>query len=552
MLCAQDRREGRVKPAYSKKIHGLRPYFPTLIDQHLEFTSHKIIERGLIFLILFSPLAFGSVYVWAYSITEITIFSMLIFMIVHKCWIRGERISFPLFFPTIAFLVLVLFQTTPLHPSVVKFVSPRTYEVYSQTLDGYPGEMRGKGGRREIIAGTGSIGGRLEAGGKTLEGKKTKEYFENWRSISLYPHATRTGLLKIISYLGVFLLIINYVDSKRRLTRISTVMVFSGILVALFGIAQKLAEAPKIYWFWEPLFKKDGSFFGPFVNPNHFAGYMEMVIPVAIGLFIWQWRNLVRDQTRSFREFFIKIGSEDGCKLILFSFLIIFMVGALFLSASRGGVISFLASMIYLLVMLVREEKARRNILIVVVLLISTFSFLVWMGIRPLVEEFSTVQDISRDYDIQYRFQNWRDCLRLVRDFPLFGVGLDAFPSLFPKYKTSSLEYSYLYLENDYLQLLCEMGVAGFGIFLWLVLSFVRAMGSLHSKYGGEGVNGIRHICLYGCLTGVVAIMIHSFWDFNMHIPSNALLFSIIMGLAIAGGRIGSREYYKYSARGTS
>jgi O-antigen ligase len=518
----------------------------------LGFASEKIIGFGLIFLILFTPLAFGSVYVWAFSIMEIIVFSMLMILIVKKGLIQERKISFPLFSPIIVFLALILFQMMPLPPSAIKLLSPKTHELYSQTLDGYPGEMREDGGRRQIIVGTESLGGRLETGGKTLEGKKTKGYFENWRSISLYPHATRTGLLKIISYLGIFLLIINYVDSKRELVRVSTAVVYSGIFVALVGILQKLGGASKIYWFWEPFFKKDASFFGPFVNPNHFAGYMEMVIPVAIGLFIWQWRNLVRNQARGFREFFIKIGSEDGCKLILFSFLIIFMVGALFLSASRGGVISFLASMIYLLVMVVREEKAWRNILIVVVLLISTFSFLVWMGIRPLVEEFSTVRDISRDYDIQYRFQNWRDSLRLVRDFPLFGVGLDAFPSLFPKYKTSSLQYSYLYLENDYLQFLCEMGIFGFGIFSWFILSFFRELRLGHSKDEPKGISSIQYISLYGCLTGVVAIMIHSFWDFNMHIPSNVLLFSIIMGLAVAGGRIRLREYSKYPARGTS
>ena len=65
--------------------------------------------------------------------------------------------------------------------------------------------------------------------------------------------------------------------------RISSIIVLGGIIVALLGIVQKFAEAPKIYWFWKPLFKDDTSFCGPFVNPNHFGGYMEMVIPLSIG-----------------------------------------------------------------------------------------------------------------------------------------------------------------------------------------------------------------------------------------------------------------------------
>ncbi len=232
------------------------------------------------------------------------------------------------------------------------------------------------------------------------------------------------------------------------------------------------------------------------------------------------------------------MGNEEGCKLILFSFLIVLTVGALFLSSSRGGVISFLGSMIFFLLMIIKREKGRRNVFLVAGLLISFFSFLIWMGIRPLVEEFSSIQDLSSDYDIQYRFTNWKDVGGLVKDFPLFGTGLDTFSAMFPKYKTTKLQYHYLYLENDYLQLLCEVGIVGITIFLWFMLSLFRQLVSGYSRYDTEEMSGVHYISFYGCLTGVVAIMIHSFWDFNMHIPSNALLLSILMGLAIAGARI--------------
>jgi O-antigen ligase len=509
----------------------------------LRSPSDKIIELGVIFLILFPPLAFGSVYVWAFSIMEIVVFSTLTVLIVGKGLIQGRKISFPLLFPVIAFLTLVVFQMVPLPTSAIKLISPKTYELYCQNLDGYPREMMEDRGKRQPVEGSEPIAQRLDVGGET---KKTGVFFEDWRTLSICPHATRTELLKIFSYLGAFLLIINYVDSKRKFLRISAAIALGGIVVALLGIAQKITAAPKIYWFWKPFFKEDASFFGPFVNPNHFAGYIEMVIPLSIGLLIFQWKSLVRDQVRGIREFLINIGDEKGCKLVLFFFLIILMVGALFLSYSRAGVISFSGSMMCLLAMVVRRERARQNIFIVVVLLISTFSFLVWMGIRPLLEEFTTIRDISRDYDIQYRFQNWKDSLRLVRDFPVFGVGLEAFPSLFPKYKTATLQYYYLYLENDYLQLLCEMGIVGFGIFLWFAVSFARVIGLGDSKYGGGKVSSIQYISLYGCLTGLIAIVIHSFWDFNMRIPSNALLLSMLMGLAICGIRFSRERHSEY------
>jgi O-antigen ligase len=486
--------------------------------------------------------------VWAYSIVEIIVFSMLVILILKKGIIQERKISFPLFSPIIVFLALIFFQMMPIPPSAVKLVSPKTYELYSQTLDDYPNGRGSSPFELNIVRAMEFKGQRSEVRGQTLATKKTESFFENWRTLSFYPHATRAGLLKIISYLGVFLLIINYVDTKRKLVQISTIIVFSGILVALLGIVQKVAEAPKIYWFWEPFFKRDASFFGPFVNPNHFAGYMEMVIPLSMGLFMTKWKHLLMGQ-RNIRESLIKVGNEEGSQLILFSFFIVLMVGALFLSSSRGGVISFLGSMIFFLIVVIKREREKRNLIILCGLLISIISFLLWMGIRPLVEECSSIQDLSKDYDIQYRFQNWNDAGRLIHDFPLFGVGLETFSTIFPKYKTIDLQYYYLYLENDYLQLVCEMGIVGFGFFLWFTLGFFRQIESRNLKHQGIRGNSIQYISIYGCLTSIVAIMIHSFWDFNMHISSNAQLLSMLMGLAIAGVRISRKGYTEYPHR---
>ena len=129
-----------------------------------------------IFLIFFTPLVFGSVYVWAFSVLEFTVFSMLIALVVRNSLIKGRKFSFPFFSPIVAFLSLILFQLTPLPPFALKLVSPKTYELYSYTLDGYPGEMMEDRGKRAIVGGTEPIGQRLEVGGKTVETKKTEGY----------------------------------------------------------------------------------------------------------------------------------------------------------------------------------------------------------------------------------------------------------------------------------------------------------------------------------------------------------------------------------------
>ena len=140
-----------------------------------------------------------------------------------------------------------------------------------------------------------------------------------------------------------------------------------------------------------------------------------------------------------------------------------------------------------------------------------------------------------------------KTAVALKRVGRFFGAGLGTFASIFPKYKTSSLQYYYLFLENDYLQLLCEMGIAGFGIFLWFAMSFVRVIQLGDSRYPSGKISSVQYLSLYGCLPSIIAIMIHSFWDFNIHIPSNATLLSMLFALSLAGVRIGLKEHYEYT-----
>jgi len=96
-------------------------------------------------------MAFGSVYTWAYSVMELVVFSLLVILVVKRSLIQWKKISFPLFLPIIAFLGLIIFQMTPFAPSAIKLLSPKTHELYSQTLDGYSGEIGGNRGDQVAI-----------------------------------------------------------------------------------------------------------------------------------------------------------------------------------------------------------------------------------------------------------------------------------------------------------------------------------------------------------------------------------------------------------------
>src|ERR1700722_3909604 len=123
-----------------------------------------------------------------------------------------------------------------------------------------------------------------------------------------------------------------------------------------------------------------------------------------------------------------------------------------------------------------------------------------------------------------------RDCLRMVLKKPLLGWGLGAFPIAYPAFRSFYTTFFVNQAHNDYLQLLVETGLAGFAIAVWfLVLVFRQAAGKL--KDWTESASGALTVA---ALLGCVGILVHSFLDFNLQIPANAVLFYVLCAVAAA------------------
>ncbi|MFB0563429.1 MAG: O-antigen ligase family protein [Candidatus Lokiarchaeia archaeon] len=321
------------------------------------------------------------------------------------------------------------------------------------------------------------------------------------RSLSLHPYATKNELYKIIAYALLFFLIIHNANSLVKIKRILTYIVIFAFSLSLFAIIQKLTWNGKIYWFRE--LRYGGGPFGPYVNHNHYAGYMEMVIPLAIGLIFL---------------------SKDINKKLMLGFMTIVMAGTVFMSNSRAGMVSFICSLVFLSLMLSQPKNPKHRFSIVFLIVISLLLFLGYIGIlSDSLNRILTLTEPDR-LSQELRPKVWKDSLFYFKDFPIFGSGLGTFENVFPQYKSFSNQLTFVYAENDYLQTLTECGALGFSIILWGIIAF---SGSIFRYVKKDPLT----ICL---VTSVVAIAIHSLFDFNLHIPANAVILSIIIGLILA------------------
>jgi len=136
-----------------------------------------------------------------------------------------------------------------------------------------------------------------------------------------------------------------------------------------------------------------------------------------------------------------------------------------------------------------------------------------------------------RNINSSQRILVWKDCIHIIKDFPLFGSGLGTFKYIYPLYKENlKIAVDYHYAHNDYIHLLVETGFIGFSCLMTgLIILFKDAMKFL--KYNTQTRNSYGYFITLGALTGIVSILVHSLADFNLHIPSNALYFTTMIGI---------------------
>jgi O-antigen ligase len=319
------------------------------------------------------------------------------------------------------------------------------------------------------------------------------------------PFLTRIELLRFAAYFIVFFLCAQVFREAADLVKLAWFLVFLGFSVGLLGIIQHFTSEGTIYWIRQ--LPQGGDVFGPYVNRNHFAGFVELVAPVGLALLVFRG---VR------RDLFPMAG-----------LLTILPVGALILSGSRGGIVCF-GFEVAVLALLARTRKGPQGATMIAVAFVAlaSLALIAWLGAGKAIERFSKTR--IGDVTLSRRASMFRGAERIFFDHPLKGVGLGTIVTVFPGYDTGYDGLVVDHVHNDYIEALAETGLLG-GLcgmaFLWLLFR-----GAWRSFTADQG--HFSRALHAGAIAAVCGILLHSFVDFNLHIPSNALLFLLQSYLA--------------------
>ena len=202
------------------------------------------------------------------------------------------------------------------------------------------------------------------------------------------------------------------------------------------------------------------------------------------------------------------------------------MAGALGLSLSRGGLVSTLAALSALAAAIGARRLTRGHFWMAASAVAGALAFTVWLVAQPLFDRLGTITDAA---SLAARTGIWSDTLRLAADFPFFGSGFGTFAEVYPRYQTAHAGHRVFHAHNDWVQLLAEGGLAGTLAVLALVAGYAAAaVKRLARRRDREAIAlGL------GGLAGLLAFLLHSFAEFNAHIPANALWFTVLAALTL-------------------
>ncbi len=452
-------------------------------------TTRNILEKFIYLLtfslLFFSPVPFGSVEPGAKFILQLQAFLLFLLWLFWSMHSRdNSKLNIKNYLPILTFVLICLFQITPLPEFILATLSKNSFEIW--------------GKNQTILA---SIGFAGES---------------SMFTISLYPHATWEETMLLLSYIAFGFVVSRMFTAEGQIKTLLIPVFGVSIFEAAYGIYQSLVNSS--------MGTATGFATGTFVNHNHFAGFLEMSIPLALGyvLSLGEWHD------KRSKSFFKNLVSSDNFqKQILILFLLGMMLLVIFFSGSRMGIFSTVLSLafFYLTYSSFRKNGVKKAWMIFFVIAIAVIYGL-WIGLYPIFERFLKVE-----VDAPVRILVWKDILSVIKDFPLFGTGFGTFSYVYPLYKKyMEAPLVYTYAHNDYLQLIIETGILGFlsiitALILFLI-SRVRNLGLLSQRE-----NHFRFFLGLGALSGIVSLLIHSLADFNLHIPSNALYFAFLIGL---------------------
>lgn len=439
----------------------------------------RVLEAGLLVAVALAVLAFGGTAPQFFAITQVLILILGILQLLAGRSSTATSVRFPVTIPFFL-IALILLQIIPLPISLARVFGA-------------------------------SVSDPLDRSSFT---------------ISAAPYQTVSQLLALMTYLTAFYLVLMICADQRAKKRLVFALLAIGAFEAFYGLIQYLADWQQIFFYVKKFYVQDAT--GTYINRNHFAGLLEMILPFAVVFalqHIWTLRRRMPEEAAPARKL---LSSTEFPFLVFWIFIAAVLFAALVSSHSRMGILSALVSLIAVLTLASTSQlSAKARVAVGALFLLGLVGVAVWVGSDPAITRFETLND-QYTHPGQDRLSIWRDTVQLIRRHPILGSGFGSFATVYPSVQTAFLNNVVDHAHCDYLEVVTELGLPG-GILVFGGIFWVLALTFRRCRKNGAGYD---KTISFACLGSIVAILLHSLADFNLYIPANTLIFAIILALA--------------------
>ena len=449
-----------------------------------------VIECLLGALLAFMPFAFGGARPWAEQVVVIVCGAMVVCLGMKLLFQNDSGLVWSwAYVPIGLFLLLAAIQLAPLPGSVLAAVSPNTVALRSNLLGDLPGM-------------------EAAADGTTL---------------SFYCPATRRALRLALSVAAVFFVTVNVYRRPAQIKRLLTAIAIVGGAAALLSVAQIITSADKIFWL---IPTKGHVLGGPFVNRNNYCQFMNLSVWGVLGLLLIKCAEGFRGTPVAFSSVVKRLGDKDLRPVWYLVGTLVVGTATIFLSLSRGGMISLLAAAGFVALVLAMKRRFGTWGWVMITMALGGMVCVLYVGFDAVYDRMASLQNLNA---YQGRWQLAKDTVRASANFPVLGTGLGTHEFVYPMFDQSTVSAKATYAENEYAQLVEETGIVGlllvvaFGIIV--CRSFLRCVRRQNTpiRVGAVGLGA-----------GLLAVAIHSFADFGQHMPANACLSAVFCGLLVS------------------
>ncbi|MHC4626373.1 MAG: O-antigen ligase family protein [Planctomycetota bacterium] len=457
----------------------------------------KAIEWLLISLLAFAPLAFGAVEAWSEEVVVALAAAISISFLLKLVFERNTRLIWSWAYVPIAVFVLIAgFQLIPMPAGAVSVISPSTAAIKEELLGDLPNSVA-------LL--------------KSM-------------TLSFYPNATRHDLCLVLVMAAVFFVVVNVYRRAEQIKRLLGAIAIIGGSLAVLALAQDLFGNGKIYWFVPTI--SGQAYSGPFVHHSHYGQFMNLSIGAALGLVLVKVREAFTGKKVTPPAVFEYLSSSAATVMWLLVAMIIIGAATVFVSLTRGGMVSLLIAAGFTTLVLASRQSLRGHGWITVLLALGALICVLYIGFDVVYDQLATLRQLHQAEG--GRWQILKDVSLVWAKFPILGTGLGTHEVVYPMFDRSTIAAIATHAENEYAQAFEETGLVG----LAALASFTIVVWVNYAR--NVRISSVP-ICSAACGLGLglLAVVVHSLSDFGQHLPANAVLSAVSCALLLALARIG-------------